>query len=338
MSKKEQIIEILTLNPFISQKELAEKIGLSRPAVANYIATLTREGIIKGRAYILQEETIVCIGAVNIDRIAKTKEPVQFEASNPVEITETIGGVARNYAHTLQQLHIQTSMITAVGDDTAGEMLLQTLNSDQINTDQVWIFPNEKTGTYTSLVSPTNESIVSMADMNIYEQITPKMIDNKWPHIQSAKGVFLDTNFNTEAITHIIERLQTQQIPIFIDTVSPSKAKHLPEDLSFVKLISLTTKELETLSRHTITNKKDMKQGAKTIIDRGAENIIIFHENEQLVYASKHDNELRKFNKIPNIKSEREQDALAACILSGLLKEKTIQQAIQQSVSLIKQI
>src|SRR5690625_6105125 len=93
-------------------------------------------------------------------------------------------------------------------------MLLQTLNSDQINTDQVWIFPNEKTGTYTSLVSPTNESIVSMADMNIYEQITPKMIDNKWPHIQSAKGVFLDTNFNTEAIDRKSTRLNSSHVAI----------------------------------------------------------------------------------------------------------------------------
>src|SRR5690625_7630894 len=104
-------------------------------------------------------------------------------------------------------------------------MLLQTLNSDQINTDQVWIFPNEKTGTYTSLVSPTNESIVSMADMNIYEQITPKMIDNKWPHIQSAKSVLIEKKLKTETITHIIEKLQNQKINTFTDTLPQTKPK-----------------------------------------------------------------------------------------------------------------
>lgn len=52
MNKEHQILNHIRINPFISQQELSTKVGLSRSAVANYIATLTRRGEIEGRAYI----------------------------------------------------------------------------------------------------------------------------------------------------------------------------------------------------------------------------------------------------------------------------------------------
>ena len=43
MPKKDQLYELIRANPFISQQDLAARLGLSRSAVANYIATLVRE-------------------------------------------------------------------------------------------------------------------------------------------------------------------------------------------------------------------------------------------------------------------------------------------------------
>ena len=75
MNKEKQILHHIKINPFISQQELSAKVGLSRSAVANYIANLTKRGEIKGRAYILQEESsIVCIGGANTGRKARTKQ------------------------------------------------------------------------------------------------------------------------------------------------------------------------------------------------------------------------------------------------------------------------
>lgn len=92
MDKEQQIVNHIKINPYISQQELAEKVGLSRSAVANYIANLTKRGVIKGRAYILgNEHTILCVGGANIDRKAKTKEDVRFYSSNPVTIREACG-------------------------------------------------------------------------------------------------------------------------------------------------------------------------------------------------------------------------------------------------------
>ena len=69
MTKEEEILHYIILNPYITQQELADKVGLSRSAVANYIRALTNTGKIIGRAYIVRgNEAIVCIGGMNINR------------------------------------------------------------------------------------------------------------------------------------------------------------------------------------------------------------------------------------------------------------------------------
>ena len=48
-------------NPYITQLELAERIGLSRPAVANIISGLMRQRYILGKAYVINERKPDCL-------------------------------------------------------------------------------------------------------------------------------------------------------------------------------------------------------------------------------------------------------------------------------------
>ena len=63
-------------NPYITQLELAER-RLSRPAVANIISGLMRQRYILGKAYVINESPIVCIGAANVDRKFYIDTPLQ---------------------------------------------------------------------------------------------------------------------------------------------------------------------------------------------------------------------------------------------------------------------
>ncbi len=46
---EKEILKRIKDNPFISQRELAEAIGLSRPSVANIISGLNTKGICYGK-------------------------------------------------------------------------------------------------------------------------------------------------------------------------------------------------------------------------------------------------------------------------------------------------
>lgn len=329
MSKERQIIDLLTINPFISQREIAEKVGLSRPAVANYIANLTKKGIIKGRAYILEKKTILCIGAANLDRKAKTLEPVQLGTSNPVQTIETFGGVAYNFAKTLQKLGIHTSLLTAVGDDALGISLLQKAKSHQIDTSHVWIFPDEKTGTFTTLIDSSGKTVVSMADMKVYERITLEMIKDKWPNIQLAKAVFLDTNFKKEVLQDLLQRLKSSNIPIFLDAVSPIKGRKLPKDLTNVKLLTLSLQELQTIASLKEISKKSILEGTNQLLKRGIENILLFTEGNMLHYFSTKGKGNFHWKVKDKPLEDKERNIFSAKVMYHLIEGKTLEETMK---------
>src|SRR5699024_4728007 len=177
----------------------------------------------------LQRDFVLCVGAANIDQEARTLESLQYHTSNPVEIAESYGGVARNFASSLKEMGLDTSLLTAIGDDASGERLLQHSKGEGIDINHVWTFPSARTGTYTAVVDKNGENVLSIADMNLYEAITKDMNNEQWPHIQSAKAVFLDLNFQEKVIQYLLQRLKSNEIPVYIDGVSSIKVKKLPK-------------------------------------------------------------------------------------------------------------
>lgn len=238
MDREQQILSHIRRNPFISQQELAEVVGISRSAVAGYVAALTRKGSIRGRAYVLAEEgSVLCIGGANLDSKARGKQALRLGASNPVSVTESCGGVARNIAANLAALSANVSLLTAVGDDKAGRWLLDRTASQGVDIGPSVVLGGEKTGNYTAILDQDGEMFIAYADMDIYERITPAMLEEKWPHIVSAKLVVADANLPAESLAWLARRCGEESVTLFVDPISPEKAKKLPGRLDGVAAI-----------------------------------------------------------------------------------------------------
>ncbi|WP_156290641.1 PfkB family carbohydrate kinase [Oceanobacillus salinisoli] len=330
MNKEKQILHHIKLNPYITQQELAMKVGLSRSAVANYIANLTRLGEIKGRAYVLKDESsIVCIGGANTDRKAKSEQKVHLHSSNPVKITEVCGGVARNLAENLSRLGHNTSLMTCVGNDREGEWLLSESKKQGVDVSQVWILETKRTGTYTALIDVNGEMVVSMADMNIYENITIEMIEEKWSHIVASQAVFLDTNIPEDCIRFLIERCKEEKISLYINPVSSAKAQRLPYNLKGVELLILNQQEAEMLVESTIDSAEGFQLACKTIQKRGVKNVIILLPDYGAYYASPEEiGHLPPFKK-ETIDETGADDAFASCVIHGIMNGDSLLRACQ---------
>lgn len=332
MDKAKQILHHIKMDPFISQQVLSNRVGLSRPAVANYIADLMKSGEIRGRAYILKEvSSIVCIGGMNIDRKAKAKQDVSLYTSNPVKTKTTCGGVARNFAENLSHLGYDTILMACIGNDKEGGRLLAETKNSGVDVSQVWMFPEGSTGTFTTLLDVSGNSIVSMADMNIYENLTVSMVEKKWATISSADAIFLDMNLPLDSIHYIVKRCNEENIQMYIDPVSPAKSLKLPACLEGVTLLMLTQEEMEELSGTQINAMKDCEAACEILQQRGAEGVIVMLSDKSVYYFSEEERgHLPPFCfKTAVVDFTGESDALAACVVYGVMNGESLQRSCQ---------
>ena len=110
MTEREaQIFNLIKKEPMISQEEIAARIGVKRSSVSVYISNLLKEGRLKGRGYIVDEDQYcVVIGAANMDVNAISDRKIERSQNNSGNIRLSPGGAARNIAESLARLGIKT--------------------------------------------------------------------------------------------------------------------------------------------------------------------------------------------------------------------------------------
>lgn len=327
MNEKERLIlKLIQDDPFITQNELAEKLNLSRPAVANYISSLMKRGEIIGRAYVLREqESVVCIGGANVDRKIMLKGPLQFNTSNPVTSYKAVGGVARNIAENLGRLGVKTTLLTALGDDVDGKWLVE--NSKQwMDLSFSITYPSANTGNYMAVLDENGEMQIGFADMDICDLVEFSQIEDRWNVIKSANYVLTDLNFPAETIAGIIRKCYQDEIPLIITPVSIPKIHKLPDNLAGVYLLIANKGEL--MEAAGLRETAAVEEAVERLFARGVDNLVVTEGSKGLHYFTK-DGESGHLaaNKVKVVDVTGAGDSLAAGVIYGLLKKLTLKEA-----------
>jgi len=296
-SKKEQLYQLIRANPFISQQDLAVELRLSRSAVAGHIAGLIRERRLLGRAYVLPDKRpVLCIGAANSDRKLRTIAAMQLGTSNPATAEEVYGGVARNIAENLARLNLPTALLTALGDDSAGRSLQEHAESAGIDTRGSLKLPDTATGTYTAILDDQGELVVALADMALYDRITPDFLASRAPQRTAAAMTVADLNLPGDSIAVLLEGARTDNVPLIIVAVSQPKMARLPQDLRGLRLLILNRGELETRVGRALPTEADVRAACQQLREQGAQDVIVtcgsqgvFHtQGQELVWLAAH--------------------------------------------------
>jgi pseudouridine kinase len=276
MNEKEQLImDLIRKNPYVSQQELANSLGLSRPSIANIISSLIKRGNILGRAYILSEsQPVICIGGANIDRKFHIKDKAQLGTSNPTYTTQNAGGVARNIAENLGRLGMKVSLISTSGHDSDWSFIKES-SSLYMNLDTVTQFPEKSTGSYTAVIDSNGELVIALADMEVYEAITPELLLKNDVLLSQAKCIMVDLNCPKDTIQFLCHFSKSHHIPLVLIPVSSPKMAHLPNNLNGVTWLITNRDESETFFKMEINNEKDWKTALENWLSLGITNVVI---------------------------------------------------------------
>jgi len=218
--------------------------------------------------------TIACFGAAHVDYKAQALAGVTMGSSNPVRVAESFGGVARNVAETLARLDIPVSIVSRVGVDPPGDNVVAELNARGIDTEGISRSTTSRTASYTALMEPTGEMAVAMADMGIYDEITPGIIAPAMERLRDRTLWFVDANLPPSALRRLLDPTATRPL-VAVDTVSVAKAARLNGLMRGIDILFVNKDEAAFLSGLDLRAPLDVCEAAHRLRAQGAGAVVI---------------------------------------------------------------
>lgn len=271
--RERQILELIAVNPMISQQELADNLNITRSSVAVHISNLLKKGYIAGKGYVLRTgEYAVVVGGVNVDIGGHSNGKLVAADSNPGKVSISLGGVGRNIAHNMSLMGVDVKMLTAVGEDVHGNRVVESCAELGIDISHALRPSDCATSTYLYIADDRGEMAIAISDMVICDRITPGYLAANTQVLQNARVVVADTNIPAESLVWLAENCTA---PLFCDPVSTIKAEKLKPILHRIHTLKPNRMEAELLSGVPIREKRDAELAAKALIEKGVQRVFI---------------------------------------------------------------
>lgn len=302
MTKKErEILEEIKRNPRISHAELSKLFNISKSTVAVHIASLMSQGIISKSYHVSEEDYVVGIGAANVDVYCKSKIKLREKYDHPADIYTSLGGVTRNILENLSLLNTKTILLTAVGDDSYGKMIIEGSKNYNIDMSHVLEVKNQNSGIFVQVLDEKNDMHLAMCDMSITKNIDIKYLKDKDKIIRGSKAIIFDPSLNKETIEYLIDNYGDK--PLFLDPVSEEYAKKIAPYIKYIHTLKPNRKELEALVNKKIKNDKELIEACKDLINKGLKNIYVSLGEEGCLYLNDKEVIKRKFKRIKKVEN-----------------------------------
>ena len=277
--------------------------------------------------------SVVVVGAAAMDTKGHAQEPLQAGTSIAGRVRVSVGGVGRNIAENLARLGVQTTLLSAVGDDEAGRHLLAQARRSGVDVEQVLISPDHATAAYLAMLDNRGDLLFSVADMSIMQAVTPRYLYDRRRWLRRVSMVAVDANLSPEALASLLRQTGQCGVPVCADPTSTSLAPRLCPHLPELYMITPNALEAEALCEQPVRNRDEAIVAAKKLVALGVEIAIITLADQGLVYATPDES-----GHIPAIKSEvidltGAGDALTAAVIFGLLNDFSVNEAVQLGVS-----
>lgn len=262
--------------------------------------------ILEGGNIVKERPYITIVGGANIDIIGLPYKELRLNDSNPGKTTISFGGVGRNIGENLSRLGIDTRLITVLGDDIYGRLIVEEGKKIGLDMSQSLILKDEYTSTYIAILDETGEMNVALSSMDNFDKMTISFIQKKKEIIENSTLCIVDTNIPIKVLEYMVTNFK---VDFFLDTVSTTKAEKIKDILGYFHTIKPNKLEAEILSGMEIVDEEDIKKVANHFIDQGVKRVFITLGEEGVYYFDSQNEMHLKSPKIKTINATGAGDA-----------------------------
>lgn len=283
----------------------------------------------------MEKPYIVGIGGANLDICGRTNEPMLLRDSNIGSIHLSAGGVCRNICENAVRMGGDVRLISAVGADANGQILLQECKAAGLNIDCVSVMEGYRTGSYLSIHGADGDMMTAINDMDIISCLTPDLLRRFSPMIERAAVIVVDANLPVETLKWICMTYGRKK-PIFADTVSCAKAQRLLPVLS-----SLHTIKPNLMEAQLLTGAERAEECARILLEKGVYNVCISAGSRGVYYQDREEGfwvTPKPLEDVANATGAGDSlmGALLAGFTAGMPLKKRVQFAVTASVLTIQ--
>lgn len=275
------------------------------------------------------------IGAAGQDIVGRPKESVSLGTSNASVIRKSFGGVARNVSENLARLGHTAVLLTAVGEDGTGKLLLEQAQAAGVDISRVLRVPNQATGTYFAVIDGRGRLEIAFYDMSIMSALTPAYLEDNSELFEQASLVFIDANLSKQTIRKVFSLARMANIPVCADPTSVRLADRFLPYLSRLKLVRPNVDEAEILCGFSIDRQDPLAsiEATKCLVSKGVEIAILALADVGVCYATSETSGYIPAITTTIVDPTGAGDALTSAVLFALLNDIPIDDAIRLGVS-----
>ena len=273
---------------------------------------------------------IAVIGGANMDIGGFSARKILDGDSNPGRVSMTIGGVGRNIAENLARMGLEVELVSAIGGDGNGRMILEDCARKGIGTGLCLLEEDMRSSVYLFISDADGDMHCAVNDMDIQLRLTKDVLAERIDRINAMDAAVIDANLPRETIEYLAENLR---IPVFADAVSAAKVVRLKNALPYLYAFKPNRIEAELLTGIKIADEESALRAAKAIAGMGVKRVCLSMSVEGAICV-----EGEKWIRIPGRKLEMVNasgagDAFTAALVWAWSEKMTLEESCKAGMA-----
>ncbi|WP_458353760.1 ribokinase [Peribacillus frigoritolerans] len=226
---------------------------------------------------------IAVVGSSSMDLVVTSaKRPMAGETVLGESFITVPGGKGANQAVAAARLGAEVSMVGCVGDDVYGEIILDNLKKNHVNTDYVEPVTGFASGTAHITLSEGDNSIIVVKGANDF--ITPEYVEKAKKVIEESDIVMVQQEIPEETVEYLADLCNTLQKRLLLN---PAPARKLSEAvIQQASFLTPNEHEFEVLFNGRDRTEVLAEHPNKLFITEGKNGVRYFDGHEEKVVPS----------------------------------------------------
>lgn len=274
---------------------------------------------------------VLVVGATLWDTKGKPKEGLEPGTSNPAEISHTRGGTARNVAENLGLLGADVMLISAVGDDNAGEQLVAHTADAGANVEHVLVASDFSTGSYIAILDDDGSLSVALDDVSVMGNVTGAYLYRNRRLFRDARMVVIDGSLEAGAMETAVRLASKYRVPLCADPSSTRLAHKLCPHLTELSLVVPNEVEAAALIGADFGgyDPDSSLEIALKLMRQGVSTVIVTLSDFGLVYATSDETGYIPARYSSMVDSTGTGDAVTSAVIFGMINDLPTIEAIR---------